>query len=62
MDPPAPFLKEVRELILRTCASDESGAVRGIVEKQPFGELERLITQKLLDEAHGINDGGVCRS
>jgi hypothetical protein len=49
MDPPAPFFKEIRELILRTCASDKSGPIRGIVEKQSFGELERLITQKVLD-------------
>jgi transcriptional regulator with XRE-family HTH domain len=47
-DPPAPLLKEVRELILRKCAPDKEKQVRAIFEKQPFGELERLITQKLL--------------
>ena len=49
VDPPAPLLKEVRELILRKCAPDKEKEVRAIFEKQPFGELERLVTQKLLD-------------
>jgi len=49
VDPPAPLLKEVRELILRKCAPDKVEEVRTIFEKQPFGELERLVTQKLLD-------------
>ncbi len=48
-DPPAPLLKEVRELILRKCARNKERQVRAIFEKQPFGELERLVTQKLLD-------------
>ncbi len=48
-DPPAPLLKEVRELILRKCTPDKEKQIRAIFEKQPFGELERLVTQKLLD-------------
>jgi len=48
-DPPAPLLKEVRELILQKCAPARREPVRAIFEKQPFGELERLVTQKLLD-------------
>lgn len=48
-EPPTPLLKEVRELILRKCAPGREKEVRGIFEKQPFGELERLVTQKLLD-------------
>jgi transcriptional regulator with XRE-family HTH domain len=48
-DPPAPLFKEVRELILRKCVPDREKQIRAIVEKQPFGELERLVTQKLLD-------------
>jgi transcriptional regulator with XRE-family HTH domain len=48
-DPPAPLLKEVRELILRKCARGKEKEIRAIFEKQPFGELERLTTQKLLD-------------
>jgi len=48
-DPPVPLFKEVRELILRKCAPDKEKQIRAIFEKQPFGELERLVTQKLLD-------------
>ena len=48
-DPPAPLFREVRELILRKCAPDKEKQIRAIFEKQPFGELERLVTQKLLD-------------
>ena len=48
-DPPKPLFREVRELILRKCAPGKEKQVREIFEKQPFGELERLVTQKLLD-------------
>jgi transcriptional regulator with XRE-family HTH domain len=48
-DPPQPLFKEVRELILRKCAPRKEKQIRVIFEKQPFGELERLVTQKLLD-------------
>ena len=46
---PKPLFKEVRELILRKCAPGKEDQIRVIFEKQPFGELERLVTQKLLD-------------
>jgi len=46
---PKPLFKEVRELILRKCAPAEEKQIRAIFEKQPFGELERLVTQKLLE-------------
>src|SRR2546426_12816972 len=48
-DPPTPLFKGVRELVLRKCKADKQGQIRAIFEKQPFGELERLVTQKLLD-------------
>src|SRR5438128_4499027 len=48
-DPPAPLFREVRELILQKCSPAKEGQIRAIFEKQPFGELERLVTQKLLD-------------
>jgi transcriptional regulator with XRE-family HTH domain len=48
-DAPAPLFKEVRELILRKCHPARRKHVRPIFEKQPFGELERLVTQALLD-------------
>ena len=48
-DPPAPLFKEVRELILRKCAPAQVQPILGMFEKEPFGALERLVTQKLLD-------------
>ena len=48
-DPPAPLFHEVRELVLRKCAADKRQQIREIFERQPFGELERFVTQKLLD-------------
>jgi transcriptional regulator with XRE-family HTH domain len=48
-DPPKPLFREVRELILRKCAPAKEKQIRIIFENQPFGELERLVTQKLLD-------------
>ena len=48
-DPPSPMYREVREVILRKCVRDKERQVREIFERQPFGELEHLITQKLLD-------------
>lgn len=55
--PPTPLLKEVRELVLRKCAPDKQREVRSIFEKQPFGELERLVTQKLLDVVKRVARG-----
>src|SRR5437867_5438119 len=48
-DPPTPLFKEVRELILRKCESGKASPVRAMFEKEPYGALERLVTQKLLD-------------
>ncbi len=48
-DPPAPLFKEVRELLLQKCVTKKVQPVRAIFEKEPFGTLERLVTQKLLD-------------
>jgi len=48
-DPPAPLFHEVRELVIRKCAPERQQEIRAIFEKQAFGELERLVTQKLLD-------------
>jgi len=53
-DPPAPLFEDVRKLILRKCAPEQQQQVRAIFEKQPFGELERLVTQKLLDVIKGV--------
>jgi transcriptional regulator with XRE-family HTH domain len=48
-NPPVPLFKNVRELILRKCAPNKENQIRSIFEKQPFGELERLVTQKIMD-------------
>ncbi|MGH9326416.1 MAG: helix-turn-helix domain-containing protein [Terriglobia bacterium] len=48
-DPPTPLFQGVRELVLRKCNPDRQKQIQEIFEKQPFGELERLITRKLLD-------------
>jgi transcriptional regulator with XRE-family HTH domain len=48
-DPTVPLFSEVRELILRKCTPEKEQQIRTIFEKQPFGELERFVTQKLLD-------------
>jgi transcriptional regulator with XRE-family HTH domain len=49
----AALFGEVRELILRKCDPDTEPHVRAIFYKQPFGELERLVTGKLLDTVKG---------
>jgi hypothetical protein len=51
---PRPLFKECRELVLRKCEANRRKEVRRIFEREPFGEFERLITQKLLDVAQGL--------
>lgn len=53
-DPPAPLFKEVRELILQKCEPGKAASIRAMFEKEPFGALERLVTQKLLDVAQRV--------
>ena len=48
-DPLLPLFKEVRELLLSKCKPEKEKQLRAIFEKQAFGELERLVTQKVLD-------------
>lgn len=48
-EPPRPLFMEFRQLILRKCDPTSQREIRRIFEKEPFGELERLVTQKLLD-------------
>lgn len=52
-EPPRPLFQRCRDLILRKCQAERHKEVRRIFEKEPFGELERLVTQKLLDVAQG---------
>jgi hypothetical protein len=44
----------LRELTLLKCSSGSRQQVRAIFEKEAFGELERLVTQKLLDVAKAV--------
>jgi transcriptional regulator with XRE-family HTH domain len=53
-DPLAPLFKDVRELILRKCRRDKAKEIRSIFEKQAFGELERLVTQTLLEVVKSV--------
>ena len=48
-EPQEALLKETRELILQKCVPAHQQQIRAIFERQPFGELERLVTQTLLD-------------
>ena len=53
-EPPRPLFKECRAMILRKCDTAKQKELSRIFEKEPFGELERLVTQKLLDVAQGV--------
>lgn len=53
-DPPAALLTDVRELILRKCAPAKQKGIRAIFERDPFGALEQLVAQKLLDVAKRV--------
>jgi transcriptional regulator with XRE-family HTH domain len=51
---PTPLFREVRDLILRKCHPDREPDIRAIFEREPFGELERLVTKQLLDLVKGV--------
>ena len=53
-EPARPLFQEIRELILRKCAPEKEKQLRLVFEREPFGEIERLITQKLLEVAKGV--------
>ena len=53
-DQPAPLFQEVRALILRKCNPGRERHIRAVFEKEPFGELERLVTHTLLDVVKGV--------
>ncbi len=54
LDPPRPLFKEFRQLILRKCVATKRKQITNIFEREPFGEFERFITQKLLDVAKRV--------
>ena len=51
---PVPLFQEVRALILRKCKTERERHIRAVFEKEPFGELERLVTRTLLDVVKGV--------
>ena len=53
-EPPVPLFRDCRELILRKCELGRQHEIRPIFEKEPFGALEHLVTQKLLDVAQRV--------
>jgi transcriptional regulator with XRE-family HTH domain len=53
-DPPSPLFQDFRKLILRKCESRKRKQVQAIFERETFGALERLITQKLLEVAKAV--------
>jgi len=54
VSPLPPLLEELRELVLRKCAPGRREEVRSIFQRDAFGELERLVTQRLLDVAKRV--------
>lgn len=54
LDPPRPLYREFRELILRKCVPAKKNEIANIFEREPFGEFERFISQKLLDVAKRV--------
>ena len=53
-EPPRPLFKEVRELILHKCLPKAQQPIREMFEREPFGALERLVTQKLLEVSQRV--------
>ncbi len=54
LDPPRPLFQEFRQLILGKCRAAKRKQVTNIFEREPFGEFERFITQRLLDVAKRV--------
>ena len=54
LDPPQPLFQEFRQLILRKCVVKKRKQITNIFEREPFGEFERFVTQKLLDVAKRV--------
>jgi transcriptional regulator with XRE-family HTH domain len=51
---PEPLFQEFRDLILRKCAPERRDEVRAEFQTQPFGTLERLVAQTLLELVQNI--------
>jgi len=53
-EPPGALFQDFRELILRKCDARKRKQVQAIFDKAPFGEMERLVTQKLMEVSKGV--------
>jgi transcriptional regulator with XRE-family HTH domain len=54
LHPPRPLFEDFRRLILRKCVATKRKQITNIFEREPFGEFERFVTQKLLDVAKRV--------
>ena len=54
VEPPRPLFGGFRQLILTKCEPENEQRMRAIFEREPFGELERLVAQKVLDVAKRV--------
>ncbi len=54
LDPPQPLFQEFRRFILRKCVPAKRKQITNIFEREPFGELERFVTHKLLEVAKRV--------
>jgi transcriptional regulator with XRE-family HTH domain len=52
--PPQPLFRGLRQLVIRKCVAAKKKQVAAIFEREAFGELERFITQRLLDVAKRV--------
>jgi transcriptional regulator with XRE-family HTH domain len=52
--PPQPLFQGFRELVIRKCVAAKKKQITAIFEREAFGEVERFITQRLLDVAKRV--------
>ena len=49
-----PMFQQFRDLVLKKCVPGKREEVRAVFDAQPFGTLERLVAQKLLDVVQDV--------
>ncbi len=59
LEPPSPLFQDFRALLLRKCEARRKQEVAAILEKEPFGTLERLITQKMVEAVREVTREGL---
>ena len=52
--PPQPLFQGFRQLVIRKCVATKKKQIATIFEREAFGELERFVTQRLLDVAKRV--------